>query len=41
MKIAQSFGYEVILQKGDERLSLQENTKGTKSHLSVTAVPKN
>ena len=37
IKIAHAFGYEVILQKGDERLALNEKTKGTKSHLSVTA----
>jgi transcriptional regulator with XRE-family HTH domain len=36
IKIAQAFGYEVILQKGDERLALHEKTRGTKSHLSVT-----
>lgn len=38
IKIAHAFGYEVILQKGDERLALNEETKGTKSHLSITAV---
>ena len=38
IKIAHAFGYEVILQKGKERLALNEQTKGTKSHLSVTAV---
>jgi hypothetical protein len=37
IKIAQAFGYEVILQKGEERLALHEKTRGTKSHLSVTA----
>ncbi len=36
IKIAQAFGYEVILQKGNERLALHEKTRGTKSHLSVT-----
>ena len=39
IKIAHAFGYEVILQKGDERLTLNEKTKGTKSHLSVTTTP--
>ena len=38
IKIAHAFGYEVILQKGEERLALNEETKGTKSHLSVTAI---
>ena len=38
IKIAHVFGYEVILQKGEERLTLHEETKGKKCHLSVTAV---
>lgn len=38
IKIAHAFGYEVILQKGKEKLALNETSKGTKSHLSVTAV---
>lgn len=37
IKIAHVFGYEVILQKGDERLMLQERTKNSKTHLSVVA----
>ena len=37
IKIAHAFGYEVILQKGLERLAIQEETNGTKSHLSVIA----
>ena len=36
IKIAQAFGYELILQKGNERLALHEKTRGTKSQLSVT-----
>jgi DNA-binding Xre family transcriptional regulator len=36
IKIAHAFGYEVILQKGDERLMLEETTtKDLKKHLSV------
>lgn len=38
IKIAHAFGFEVILQKGKERLELHEKSKGTKSHLSVTAL---
>lgn len=38
IKIAQAFGYELILQKGKEKLALHEKTKGTKSHLSVSSV---
>lgn len=38
IKIAHAFGYELILQKGEERLALNEKTKGTKSHLSVSSV---
>ena len=34
IKIAQAFGYEVILQKGKKRLTFQE---GKKDHLSVVA----
>lgn len=37
IKIAEAFGYELVLQKGDERLTLHEDTKGTKSRLSVSA----
>ncbi len=38
IKIAHAFGYEVILQKGDERLMLEETTsKDSKKHLSVVA----
>lgn len=36
IKIAHAFGYEVILEKGDERLMLEETTsKNSKKHLSV------
>jgi transcriptional regulator with XRE-family HTH domain len=36
IKIAHAFGYEVILQKGKERLMLEETTtKDSKKHLSV------
>jgi transcriptional regulator with XRE-family HTH domain len=38
IKIAHAFGYEVILQKGKEQLTLNEKTKGAKSHLSVSTV---
>jgi len=38
IKIAHAFGYELILQKGNERLMLEETvTKGLKKHLSVIA----
>lgn len=37
IKIAHAFGYELILQKGNERLELHEETKGNKSHLSIIA----
>lgn len=39
IKIAHAFGYELILQKGKERLMLEETTatKGLKKHLSVVA----
>jgi DNA-binding Xre family transcriptional regulator len=40
IKIAHAFGFEVILQRGDERLLLNEvTTKDSKKHLSVKAVP--
>ena len=35
IKIAHAFGYEVILEKGKESLTLQESEKGAKKHLSV------
>lgn len=35
IKIAHAFGYEVILQKGNERFTLNEGKKGSKSHLSI------
>lgn len=39
VKIANAFGYEVILQKGDDRLMLEETTsRDSKKHLSVVAV---
>ena len=37
IKIAHAFGYEVILQKGKERLMLQEKTKASKKQFSVVA----
>lgn len=37
IKIAHAFGYELILQKGQEKFSLNEERNGSKSHLSVTA----
>jgi hypothetical protein len=37
IKIAHAFGYEVILEKGKERLALHEGRKGSKGHLSVVA----
>lgn len=37
IKIAHAFGYEVILEKGKERLTLQEGRKGSKGNLSVVA----
>ncbi len=36
IRIAHAFGFEVILERGDERLILQETTNNSK-HLSVTA----
>jgi transcriptional regulator with XRE-family HTH domain len=39
IKIAQAFGYELILQKGNERLALHEKSRGAKSQLSVTGTP--
>ena len=36
IKIAHVFGFEVILERGDERLSLQE-TKNSTKHISVMA----
>lgn len=36
IKIAHVFGFEVILERGDERLTLQESTNKTK-HLSIMA----
>ena len=35
IKIAHAFGYEVILQKGKTRLSIQEKTKASKHYLSM------
>lgn len=37
IKIAKAFGYEVILQKGDEQLALHDEIRGEKHHLSVVA----
>jgi transcriptional regulator with XRE-family HTH domain len=37
IKIAQSFGYEVVLQKGDERLALHDETNNKKHQLKVVA----
>jgi transcriptional regulator with XRE-family HTH domain len=38
IRIANAFGYTVILQKGNERLMLEETTtKDSKKHLSVVA----
>jgi len=37
IKIAHAFGFEVVLEKGDERLTLQETTKDSKKHISVIA----
>ncbi len=37
IKLARVFGYVVILQKGDEQLTLQEKMKNHKKHLSVLA----
>lgn len=38
IKIAQSFGYEVVLQKGEERLALQDEIRNDKHHLRVTTL---
>ncbi len=35
LKIAQAFGFEVVLQKGDERLMLQDKVEDNQHHLSV------
>lgn len=37
IKIAHVFGFEVILERGDERLTFQETTNNSKKHLSVIA----
>jgi DNA-binding Xre family transcriptional regulator len=37
IKIAKSFGYEVVLQKGNERLALHDEIKGNKHNLSVVS----
>lgn len=37
IKIAEAFGYEVVLQKGNERLALHDEIKNKKHHLSVSA----
>lgn len=37
IKIAHAFGYEVILEKGEKRLTFQEETRDSKHHLSVVA----
>jgi DNA-binding Xre family transcriptional regulator len=37
IKIAEAFGYEVILQKGNERFTLQDKVIGNKHNLSVSA----
>lgn len=37
IKIAESFGYEVILQKGEERLALHDDIKNNKHRLNVVA----
>lgn len=37
IKIAQAFGYELILQKGKEKLALHDEVKNEKHHLSVIA----
>ena len=37
IKIAKAFGYDLILQKGEKRLTFQEGTKTSKNHLSVIA----
>ena len=35
INIAKAFGYEVILQKGKEKLALHDEIKNKKHHLSV------
>lgn len=37
IKIGHIFGYELVLEKGDERLTLHEATKKSKGHISVMA----
>lgn len=37
IKIAECFGYEVVLQKGEQRLALHDEVKNNKHHLSVVA----
>lgn len=37
IKIAESFGYEVVLQKGDERLALHDEINNNKHQLKVMA----
>lgn len=37
IKIAKSFGYEVVLQKGDERLALHDDIRNDKHHLRVAS----
>ncbi|OGV29191.1 MAG: hypothetical protein A3E88_01875 [Legionellales bacterium RIFCSPHIGHO2_12_FULL_35_11] len=37
INIAKAFGYEVILQKGKEKLTLHDEIKNKKHHLSVIA----
>ena len=37
INIAKAFGYEVILQKGKEKLALHDEIKNKKHHLSVVA----
>lgn len=39
IKIANAFGYELILQKGEDRFALHEEKHRNKCQLSVTAVP--
>lgn len=38
IKIAHAFGYEIILQKGDEQLALQEKTKFSNKRPNVVAI---
>ena len=37
IKIAHAFGFELYLQKGDERLMLEETTRNSKKRLCVVA----